>query len=251
MNKKLLVFAVSTLLAGTAFAAKKAAVITTPVTPAPVPQAVANNFTGFYAGVGVLHANMNAEESIAEIYAGTNYTLNNNAGFDQIGEKLFAGYGKSFDRYYLGLEAIFQYLPDNGGNAIKDGKPYGTDGFSARNTWALTLRGGYVCNDNWMPYLLLGTSYTDFKYTSEDLVATSALGSTAMHNLSKRMWGFTPGIGVQYMLNKNFGFDMRYAYTYYGSTTANVTSTLSGVSNFTVKFKPTMSVFGLSILYRF
>ena len=236
MKKKIFLLAISAVLTNSIFAVKSMAAAEEN-----------DNFSGFYLGVGALQANLNATTEITDTtysMGAPSFLLEN--GFDAWGGRLFAGYGKTFKPVYLGLEAAYQYIPKKAGEIRQNIAYYGIEGFTAKHTGSLSAKGGYVINDNIMPYIAIGLTATSFKFNVLDNSTTPIM----KHRLSQTLCGITPGLGMQYMFNHNAGLDLRYTYTAYAASSMQK---LSDVYNDTdeARLTPKTSITSLNLIYHF
>jgi outer membrane immunogenic protein len=122
---------------------------------------------------------------------------------------VFVGYNKKFDNnFLLGIEGAFNYTNIKDTKVLKiQQDPIGKFTLKQQNEAALYLRAGYVTNNNLMPYILGGVTWTKLK------------GGLNIHD--KLLWdsdsvtGWTAGAGLEYKINKKWHVRAQYRYSRY------------------------------------
>jgi opacity protein-like surface antigen len=236
-----------------AFSAQTNAAMYTPQPTIPIQEEPF--FSGFYFGVGAgvvgvngdvttTHKQVNnstitvtfEDDSTFEIYDFDTVHKGNNVEKYGFNAMVFAGFGQVMDpNYYLGGELFANYFsPD---------AKYSFDGVLAGDSLDLTymtttkiknkysyggdIRLGYLFFPKTMFYVLFGVDYAKFKVNS---IGTAGINSstpippentlTLVNNFSKNKFGYTPGIGIEFVLNKNddnFTLRAEYRHTFYSS----------------------------------
>lgn len=128
-------------------------------------------------------------------YLGLDLGYSDYDGADGISGGVYGGYGRTMPHnLYLGLEA-------NAGYSDADGGVGGAD-VEIDETYGVSLRPGYVLNENTLLYTRVGWQRTAFE-------ASSPTGS----NDSMRE-GLRTGVGVDFAMSENFIFRTEYNYTW-------------------------------------
>ncbi len=164
-----------------------------------------NNFDGPYAGIDfggnfrtVKYTDDDATSKISEKIA----TSNMLAG-------LRAGWGFTFDEFYLGLEGNFRYTFGGGASAVIDN--HYADNF--KQTWSVGggMRIGGIVYNTALMYLYLGGAYSGNKLDNIS-------GDVNQASVTANKFGFAVGPGVEVQMNRIMNVDFRYLYRSYGKT---------------------------------
>lgn len=160
-------------------------------------QSQSNDFNGAYLGAALTVNPQRAKFSYPGIES---YS----AGKTDLNGGLFAGYGWTVSKAYLGLELDGRYNFSGATYAVSN-SAFSMDG--AKETWATGLSGlfGGVISDSALLYLLGGVQYAHFKFSP-------ASNTTSV---SKSKLGWHAGLGVNLQMTQHWNFDLRYQYENY------------------------------------
>lgn len=204
MKQKILVAAMASLFAGSAFAADLPARM-----PVKAPVAVPYyNWTGFYIGLNA----GGAFGRISQVGAGSSDSMNGFAGGAQL------GYNWQVNNFVFGLETDFQgssqKLSENGFDPLLGGA-YSA---SARLNYFGTIRGRLgLAQDRWLAYITGGYAYQNLKVDF-----SSALGAASS---SSTRGGWTIGGGFEYAFAGPWTAGLEYLYLDSGNRGWNVFGT--------------------------
>lgn len=132
-----------------------------------------------------------------------------NANIDQDGflYGAYAGYGKTFDKFYLGGEAEIGSASLSGTSGSVGGLPVDLD---TNESWGVSARAGYLVTDNALLYARAGWQRTNYDVT----VGTGANRITVGDNLD----GYRLGGGLEYAVTDNVLLRTEYNYVNYDDT---------------------------------
>lgn len=144
---------------------------------------------------------------------------------------IFGGYGKQFDKVYLGLELGINSLnidekSASGETYISNPAADFTNDISVKADWQATLRSriGWA-EDNWLAYFTAGVAATRLRMntTFSDDLGAGVFGRSS-NNETEFGWLF--GVGGEYALNDRWTLRGDYIYVDYGkvSTTASLSN---------------------------
>jgi outer membrane autotransporter protein len=175
---------------------------------------------GFYVGAGLAGLNAHHNATITEVEPGpatTDYVH----GYSKFapGGDIMLGYTALINTFLLGVEVDYLFGNLNKTNSFSqtNGTSRVTKVESTGGAWGASVRLGFNCLDRIMPYVRLGIENRRFKLTS---VSTNiGVASNVDMASSARKTAFTPGIGVDFKVNKNFALGLEYRYAIYGSIT--------------------------------
>lgn len=144
----------------------------------------------------------------------------------------YVGYGKTFDRLYLGAEAEF------GGTDIEGDGTSGTfvGALDTKESFGLSARAGYLFADNILGYARLGWQQTDVR-------AVALSGATAS-SFKDELDGIRYGVGSEIALTPNILARVEYNYTDYEKAKFNLGTQRVGI-------QPDSSEVRVGIAYRF
>ncbi|MDR3492103.1 MAG: outer membrane beta-barrel protein [Gammaproteobacteria bacterium] len=140
--------------------------------------------------------------------------------------RLFGGYGRYFDRYYLGGELFLGTSGANGKDTINTTNLQYDGKFSVGTSIGASLLPGYKFDNGPLTYLRLGYISTDLKVND-----ASRSNSSSTSNWTS---GFNTGIGIEIPLYKKIDARLEYDYINYSSfnnNNANVGSKSSPSDN--------------------
>lgn len=203
-----------------------------------------SNLDGFYLGAGIggdtYYSNWTYTNNHF-VLPSDDYSRGNGSNVNILA-RINAGYGVTLNpHFYVGGEGWYQYMPANHNIFDMLNSVY-VSHFDLKNTFGIGARAGFLPCRNLMFYGLLGVSTTDFSYNVSD----SLYGD---HSISHWTPGITPGVGVEYAINKHISLDARYTYTAYRSVTTNLTTADGTVDQ--IKVNPRVNAAALSINFRF
>lgn len=232
-----------------------------------------HDWSGYYLGgnLGTAHGRAATHASTADDFSGSYFTspdaeqiaevTNNTISQNNPALGLSGGYGKQFDRFYLGIEASINSL--NFDKTATSSAVYQsnaaasfTQQMSVKSDWQATLRTRLgVIQDRWMAYVTGGLAATQIKLNttfSDNFLGAGAYG----HNSNKETkLGWVAGVGGEYALSDKWTLRAEYLYTDYGTldTNANVHnpafSTLNNALKSSVDFKT--QIFSVGLSYHF
>jgi hypothetical protein len=191
-------------------------------------------FDGAYGGVQGAVGTMESDLNGPRPAEGTTAVMD--VGDTGVGAGLFAGYGRTFGRFYLGAEAE--------ANIYRLKWEFATDPAQRHENsapqWdgALSLRGGYMVSPVTLLYLRVGPAVAG--YETEVIRRTGAV-----HNSSDELFGVRYGIGAEVAATRNLFMRLDIAQTRYDGYSiffADGTDTFSDVTDTLVR---------LGIGYRF
>ncbi|MFY8093919.1 MAG: outer membrane protein [Niveispirillum sp.] len=163
------------------------------------PSLAQSPFDGAYVGVFTGYSDTNA--------SATSGTANANIDADAWLYGAYAGYGKTFDKLYLGAEAEL-------GSASLSSNSGTVAGFAtkldANESWGLSARAGYLVADDVLLYGRAGWQRTNYDVT----VGTGANRIKVGDNLD----GYRLGGGLEYALTDNVLVRTEYNYVNYDDT---------------------------------
>lgn len=209
-----------------------------------------------YVGLGA--ANVIANHNAVTNFVTTNvpttvqtysYQFANSTG----GLDLILGYMAAINNFTLGVEVDYLFGNLNKTNSILANNNVISDTQKVESTggaWGFAIRLGYTCLDRVQPYIRLGIENRRFKITS---TATQP-GIVDFISIlsSSRKTGFTPGVGMDFKLNKNLALGLEYRYAFYGAITkSGPAQTIVGAITRTATFKitPRVSTALISLKY--
>lgn len=152
----------------------------------------------------------------------------------------FAGYGQTFNQFYLGAELNI----DGSGINSKKTTNGETDTQKHEYGGGADVHAGFLPTTSTLVYGILGGAYGKFNFSAVD----PGLGVSASSN--KWLAGMRAGLGAETILTPNTIARMDWVYTHYQQATSSVV--VNGVGNIgTIKVSPITNVFHLGIAYSF
>ena len=184
---------------------------------APVTQATADSWSGFY--VGLQAGGVWGDADINEATNGNPTGYTNDLSPDGFAGGLYVGYNWLLsDNWLVGIEGDWNYLSgDNTGDFnFYNGSPSSGWAQSVENNWdaSLRLRVGKVV-DRFMPYITGGIAWANV----QDRLDNDT--STPQYHYSEdtTLRGWTMGAGIEYEINTNLKTRLQYRYSDYGDDT--------------------------------
>lgn len=208
-----------------------------------------------YAGLGAANVIANHNAEIAYVTTGgptiqtRSYQFANSTG----GIDVNFGYLANINNFTVSAEIDYLFGNLNKTNSVVANNNVISDTQKVESTggaWGFGIRFGYNCVDRILPFIRLGIETRRFKLTS---IATSPSFPTFNSVLSStRKTAFTPGVGMDFKLNKNLALGLEYRYAFYSSlTTTGPGQTVAGAQIRTATFKitPRVSTALISLKY--
>ncbi len=219
---------------------------------------------GFYLGIGVgydsYRVRQTLDETIFDIPTGAAVFSDS---FSQASSAtgwmggIFAGYGRYFDTFYLGLE-----INANASNA--DATASNSDSFGdssyiklkARTSYGIALLPGLKVNDSTLLYVRLGYLRTNFRASFSETEVDFFTGGLDTESASSNKWrnGFQYGIGMETAVAEDISIRGEYTHTSFSSKTISGTVTdpiFAEAINTSAKFSLSNNEFMLSAIYHF
>jgi len=220
------------------------------VIPPSVPPIVVDIWSGFYVGISAGYLKGKDDfagkhtKKIELIDLGRGGFKTSNINPSGFMGGVFAGYNKLIsNNYVLGAEGIFNFTKVNDSNNIKTIQGEVTNtifDLEQKNEAALYLKAGKVIDNKYMPYILIGGSWTNLY---------GSLKSSTQHFRDKaKDIGFTGGTGVEINLSKNWNMRLQYRFTDYGDVKFNYKISNVPVN---VKIKYKTHTFKAGVSYKF
>lgn len=200
------------------------------------------DYKGFYTGLQVGHGSVNSDVTGTHFDSGS-------GPFDFVGDfgsqegvtsGIFVGYGGLHKHWYASVEAELD-VSNAGWDHIRD--PNGRN-FSVekKNTYGISLRGGYVLNNGTLLYARAGRVKTRFN-------TKWVKGGNRSNDIDRDdiELGTRVGVGAELPVNKSVFIRMDYTYTDYGS----YEFTTSHANPDAMKFSNSETLFRLAVGSRF
>lgn len=213
--------------------------------PSPVNHSKEIDYNSFYAGAGVGHGALQSDTTGIH----TDSTSADPGPFSFVSDfgndsattaGVFLGYGHTFGPYYLSLETE---LEDSDTEWSHERSPTGRD-FSVekRDTWGISLRAGYVLQNDSLLYIRTGRVRTRFNTTWDK-------GDSSVNNTDRddRLSGTRFGLGAELPISRNIFARLDYTFTDYDS----YGFVSSHGSQDTMKFDNSETLFRIGIGARF
>jgi len=168
--------------------------------------AMAGTFDGFYLGSGLSYGNLDNETTLST----APLTYSENMASEGVGYYLFAGYGRTFNRWYLGAELEYNRT---------DGIDDNTSGILNIHEldWGVSLRLGYLLRNDLAVYGRLGLVHAEHDYYIE-----------TFHDSDT---GLMAGLGVEGHLGAGWSLRGEYVYTDHGFSDSVDIPSLTGSTN--------------------
>ncbi len=253
MKKIVLTLAALAAFTGSAMAADMAP----RYTKAPVPMAVAPNWTGFYifggGGGGLWDADTSVVNSFtgAPLVAGFNQKQGGDGWYGTVG----AGYDWQFNGSWVaGIFADGQFGSIKG--TIQDQGPFLAGQEKLKTSWAAGVRLGYLVAPNVYSYVNGGYSGSNWSGTTLFNTITGVASGNHTNSFDRNGW-FVGG-GVENSLNifgiaaPGWFMKTEYRAAYYD--TKNISELVDGTNALTgrdITFKPLVQTISTSLVYRF
>lgn len=205
----------------------------------------AENFTGAYAGIG-LGAN-----ALNTGYRQTKYdnsvAITVNDGEMLFNGAIFGGYGKLFERFYLGGEMVFSLSEGNAQISVRSTNNgiATVDNAKIQSLYSFSplVRAGFLMTPSTLAYIKLGAVSTQFKSS-----APKALTAAPVFTYKKYLWGFSTGAGLEVMATKEISIRADWTWNIYSKKTYTVGNDAQPDS---AKLSPRENIFRVGVAYNF
>jgi len=198
--------------------------------------AYAAPFNGVYLGAQAGYENYKADESFTGAGALAGLSVSGNGSLSGAVGGIYGGYGKTFDKLYLGVEA--------NGDLSDSSESKSASGITATTkhtySYGISVRPGFVPVDNLLLYTRLGWIASHFEENFSGLVT----GGTSVTPS-----GIDTGLGAEYAISPNL--TARLDWTYASYENVNIAWTLNGAFIGTEKISPTSNTFRVGLAYNF
>ena len=232
-----------------------------------------HDFSGFYGGITGGYV---GNEDNMVVYNGDNMT---NPHDDRVGSHTgsagFAmGFGKQWNRLYLGAEASYGYIDNRAKNITSEGSKTEIDGSSQSFEWVYTsevenkyetdvaMRIGYLLAPKSMFYTKLGYVRAKYKFTRY-LTGINVVGKDGVigpaddiskyttlpeGSQSKTLNGYRIGAGIDTAMGNNFIFRTEWTHSKFNKINLNKDVTISNRGG---KIEPERHRFNVGVIYGF
>lgn len=214
---------------------------------------------GFYVGAGVSRDNGNINLSHTENDVNHSVLANTSSmGAKGFGGSIFAGYGMSFDRFYLAgeLNAAASSMKFSDQSTQDDIIPSTTTAqrsYKIKNNYGISVLPGFKLNDQTLLYGRLG--YVKGKVQFND-AETSTYPGHQGHDVSKsdNLDGIRYGVGLSTEVFKHVNLRLEYNHTDYKAHDVQWTETTMGghaITNINSRLHPYVDQAELAVSYSF
>ncbi|WP_162937497.1 outer membrane protein [Indioceanicola profundi] len=191
---------------------------------ATAPAMARSPFDGPYVGAFAGYSDGDVETTVGAIA--------DDVGVDGFTFGGYAGYGKTFDRFYVGGEGEVAYS-DLDGDRTVGGL---ATSFETDWTYGLSARAGYLVTPTVLAYGRVGYQWTEFE-------GTAAAGTTAV-SFDRTFDGWRFGGGVEVAITDNLLSRVEYTYTDYDEYDVTVGTSVGGL-------EPNAHTVNVGLAYRF
>jgi len=124
------------------------------------------------------------------------------------------------DHYYLGLLVNWRYSgAQNTSSAPIRGARFFSHEFKVNHYTDIMLKPAYKMTPCFMLYGLLGTSFVNWRHTTNQL--DTAQGVKSAFTINKTNLGIGLGVGCEYLFKKQYALSIDYTYHFFPSTSEN------------------------------
>lgn len=210
----------------------------------------------FYAGVGLAAVGANHEAAITHFSFNPPALGPNNYQFAKTtsGADIMLGYTAMFRNFVIGAEIDYLFNRfEKTNTSAANANLFDTQKVeSTGGVWGLALRLGYSYFDRLQPYIRLGIENRRFKLTASSLFNGPVLPFVRTISSSAHKTAFTPGVGVDFKVTRNFAVGLEYRYAFFSSITKRGFQVIAapGAGRVTTfKITPRVSTALLSVKY--
>ena len=183
------------------------ALVALSATPALAKSAFDGAYVGLQGGYTFVTPDADHQTVIGGDAIATSSTDKNADGFTG---GIYAGFGQTFDRFYVGAEVDAGYS-DAKGTATPNSARYS---FEAKESYGVSGRVGYLFSDTALVYGRVGWQRTDIDFTGNPGVPTIG-GTPAVASFGGELDGVRYGIGSEVVVGQNLLLRAEYSYTDY------------------------------------
>ncbi|MBL0942218.1 MAG: porin family protein [Alphaproteobacteria bacterium] len=164
-------------------------------------------WNGPYTGLTLGYESGSAKIATSGAGVGFLSSQSNTIAFKGPGVDLVAGWAKTFNKYYLGLEASASIYSSQGSsnNSFVDGLANITNNLKTKitknNSFGLVMRGGYKINEKMLLYVKAGAVSTKFNFKTTNS-NTGDLNANFSRKSRKRVTGVVGGLGTEFTLTE-------------------------------------------------
>lgn len=193
-------------------------------------------FNGPYVGADVGYEHYHSSDDFTGSGVLSGYSSNNSLSLSGAVGGIYAGYGKTFDKLYLGVEAQAGLSNSDKTNKYSD---FSSELKQTYN-YGLSVRPGYVPIDNLLLYTRLGWEASHFEQSYSGAIT----GGT---NVTPS--AIDTGLGAEYAINANLTARLDWTYAHYQKV--NITDTFNGVNVGSAELSPSSNTFSIGLAYNF
>jgi opacity protein-like surface antigen len=162
---------------------------------------------------------------------------------------IIAGYAYRINNWHLGIEADYMIQNINASFAQSIGNNSRIARIKSGNAIGGAFRFGYHC-DRLLTYVRLGVENRSFHVIANSFGLTSARVARNTIDYKTRKTAFTPGIGLQFAMNKNLSASFEYRIALYNKLSTSLFSQVDqNKTSFSIK--PLVSSVMVSLRYHF
>jgi len=219
---------------------------------------------GFYLGLGVGYDSYRVRQTFEEttfdfptgvpLYSETSSHSSSATGW--MGG-IFAGYGRYFDTFYLGLE--INANTSNADSTFSYSNSFGDAAsmkLRARTSYGIALLPGLKVNDSSLLYVRLCYLRTNFRASFSETEVDFLTGGLVTDSESSSKWrnGFQAGVGIETAVAEDVSIRGEFTHTSFSSKTISgtvVDPVLGDTTTASAKFSLSNNEFMLSAIYHF
>lgn len=213
--------------------------------------AIADHFSGFYAGIGTGRdtTDFSIDDKAGDTYGSEQVITHDDQSGKGFFGNIFAGYGRLYQQFYLGgeinaavssLEYHYSANYSFGSIIYQLNRTYDID-----SHYGIAIRPGYVLIENVMLYGKL--SYLR-AHVKTKVVQTDAIGDFLSDANSRNISGIGYGFGLEAALSQQWNVRVEYEHVDYNDYTE---TTVIGAESDSITITPRSDQFGIALAYRF
>ena len=200
------------------------------------------NISGPSIGIGLGHGSTTSENTITK-KSNAQEQASYESGANGLAASIFFSYIKIIHKALLGGSIIFQHYSMNGGELdLTTKNNFKLQYFEPNYGFAATLLAGYMIQTHLFVYFLLGPAWTDYQYALNE-------SGTASGDFNDSAFGILYGVGLLIPMAQHIALGA--SYKMLSTSTIDRTLPAAFVTNNQLSFKPTTSIFQLSMIYSF